>query len=475
MIRTKNGVRRVDGFRRARLGAFASAIPAAVPLVMVVLGSVVLGCAGSSGRGTVPDSTDSAGGQFTIAMIPDTQNYVDYSHQKAEGFAIDASELFLAQMEWVASEAQSAGGEIAFVASVGDTWQHPTIWIDEEHAARGIGRMDNPFFAGHFDPSEKVLEVEVPNAIEGYEKIAAADLPFGVPPGNHDYDAMYNVDTHPPNLTKPPSELEFVPEDIGLLHVGGLSSFLSAFGEESSFFADKSWYVGAHRGGTSSAQIFSAGGYRFLHIALEMQAGDHALEWARETMAAHPGLPTIVSTHDYLSPSNERWDGGFLDFTLVDPAYHNTPQQIFDKLIAPTEQIFLVLCGHYHGQGLRIDENEAGQSVYQVLADYQDRGQVGVEAGQPLGGLMGGPVGLGDGWLRLLEFDTSSDPVTISMKTYSTHYKQFADEMPEYAATYRPHEQPMMTDEEFMAAEQYELVLDDFRSRFGPPSTSNSN
>ena len=32
---------------------------------------------------------------FTIAVLPDTQNYLDYTHQKAEGFPFEASELFL--------------------------------------------------------------------------------------------------------------------------------------------------------------------------------------------------------------------------------------------------------------------------------------------------------------------------------------------------------------------------------------------
>jgi starvation-inducible outer membrane lipoprotein len=37
---------------------------------------------------TAPKSTAPAPEtSFTIAVIPDTQNYMDYTHQKAEGFA----------------------------------------------------------------------------------------------------------------------------------------------------------------------------------------------------------------------------------------------------------------------------------------------------------------------------------------------------------------------------------------------------
>lgn len=57
---------------------------------------------------------------FTIAVIPDTQNYLDFTHQTAEGFPFDASELFLEQMAYIAENLESEGGEIAFVTSLGD-------------------------------------------------------------------------------------------------------------------------------------------------------------------------------------------------------------------------------------------------------------------------------------------------------------------------------------------------------------------
>ena len=75
-----------------------------------------------------------------------------------------------------------------------------------------------------------------------------------------------------------------------------VSHLLSAFGEETPFFADQAWYVAAYGGGTSSAQVFEAGGYRFLHVALEMQAGDEVLTWARQVIARHPGLPNRRGT-----------------------------------------------------------------------------------------------------------------------------------------------------------------------------------
>jgi len=56
---------------------------------------------------------------FTIAVIPDTQYYLDYTHQKAEGFPFDANKLFIEQMQYIADNLESQGGDIAFVTSLG--------------------------------------------------------------------------------------------------------------------------------------------------------------------------------------------------------------------------------------------------------------------------------------------------------------------------------------------------------------------
>ena len=68
--------------------------------------------------------------RFTIAVIPDTQNYVDFTHQRAEGFAFDARDLMDQQLQFVADNSVSRGGDIVFATAVGDVWQHPIIDID---------------------------------------------------------------------------------------------------------------------------------------------------------------------------------------------------------------------------------------------------------------------------------------------------------------------------------------------------------
>jgi hypothetical protein len=299
----------------------------------------------------------------------------------------------------------------------------------------------------------------------GYAKLADAGIPFGVAPGNHDYDAMWSDSRSPP--VADPRQIDWTAQTLGLLHVGGLDNFRSVFGAESGFFAGKPWYVSHRDGGTSSAQTFAAGGYTFLHLAIEMAFGEAVLAWASEVIAAHPGLPTIVTTHDYLNVNGERRANPIVDLAAADPEDRDA-EALWNELIREHDQIFLVLCGHHHGVATRVDANDAGHSVIQLLADYQDRGQTSLEADVALTRL-GRPVGIGDGWLRLLTFDTRPETPTLRVRTYSPHYAAFAEEHPHYADWYKARERPDLEDDAFVAMDAFSLPLEDFRARFGDP------
>jgi hypothetical protein len=418
-----------------------------------LIGSLLL--AACAAIGPAPDRA------FTIAVLPDTQNYLDYTHQRGEGFPFDAKEMFLQQMRYIADNAESAGGDIAFATALGDMWQHQSLPIDPEHERRGFSRVPNPIFDVHLPVTPKVREFEMPLAREGYALIDGK-LPFSVVPGNHDYDAMWTDARFPPAAKFDPRDMS----GLGVLHPGGLDNFRAVFGADQPFFEDKSWYVDSHDGGADSAQVFEAGGYRFLHIGLQFDPPDAALEWAAGVIRAHPGLPTIVTTHDYMNKEGERTANPIIDGHRVDPV-HNTPHMVWDKLIRRHDQVFLVLCGHQHGQSMRVDDNEGGHKVWQVLADYQDRGQTAIDAGvAPQGGF---PVGIGDGWMRLMRFDFGAAVPVMEVRTWSPHYGRSSSELPTYAGWYKPAEHPRLSDEEFLAMDEFRVELADFRTRFGAP------
>lgn len=424
------------------------------------LRQLALACATAAALGAAVVSPAPAapatGRDFTIAVLPDTQNYIDYTHQAVEGFPFDGRELFMAQMRYVADHLTANGGDIAFVSGLGDVWQHQTLLIDPAHAARGFQRSATPIIDKATPP--KVREVEMPSARDGY-LLLAGKTPFSVVPGNHDYDAMWPDANHPPRPT------ETSAGDIGKLHAGGLTNFVSVFGADTDFFRGKPWYVASHDHGADSAQIFTAGGYKFLHIGLQFDPPDASLAWAAEVMKRHPGLPTIISTHDYMNKDGERLPNPIIDNHAIDPI-DNSPQMVWDKLISQHDQIFLVLCGHENGQAARVDANRFGHQVYQVLSDYQDRRQTAVDAHATLAP----GEGIGDGWLRLMTFHMGGAAPTVHVHTYSSFYKKESADTAEYAAWYKAHEKPKLSDAQFHGQDDFVLDLTDFRQRFGAGS-----
>jgi hypothetical protein len=336
--------------------------------------------------------------------------------------------------------------------------------MDRLHSKRGFKAIENRWFETELEVTPKTRSVEMPMANKGYQILAKAGIPFGVAPGNHDYDAMWSDARYPP--VSDARQIDMTPKTLGMLHVGGLNNFRLVFGDKRPFFAGKPWYVASNTGGTSSAQTFTAGGYTFLHIALEMAPPDPVLSWAASVIASHPGLPTIISTHDYLNAKGERRANPIVDLPAVDPT-HNSAEDVWRELITTRDQIFLVLCGHHHGTARRTDRNAAGHEVLQLLADYQDRGQAALDAGAPL--VRGKPTPIGDGWLRVLTFDTAATPPTLRVRTYSSHYKAYADELPSYAAWYKANEEPGLDDAAFVAKDAFSVTLGDFRARFGEP------
>ncbi|WP_336961370.1 serine/threonine protein phosphatase [Sphingobium aquiterrae] len=399
-------------------------------------------------------------GSFTVAVIPDTQFYTDFTHQTEEGFPFDARELLYDQMDYIARNAQSQGGDIAFATAVGDVWEHPTERMDAEHRARGFKAIANKFLEDvDIVPDPRTRTVEMPIARHAYQ-IVAGKLPFSVVPGNHDYDANWSDARYAP--AEDPGNPGNNRFPYGMLAYGGLKNWTSVFGADTPFFKGKDWYVASYHDGADSAQLFTAGGYRFLHIGLEMAPADDVLRWAEGVIKAHPGLPTIISTHDHLNPKGDREPMAAVDFKAVDPA-HNNPEDVWTKLVSREDQVFMVLSGHQYGQSRRVDTNRFGHKVYQIMADYQERHQAFIAIAPDRAKSR---VGLGDGWLRLMRFDLMAATPTVRVRTYSTHYKSTADRLPTYSAFYKAAEKPQLSDAAFIAEEEFTLPLDDFKERF---------
>ena len=276
-----------------------------------------------------------APGEYTIAILPDTQYYC-----RDEPYF----PTFLAQVQ--AIQAARSSLQVAFVTHVGDIVHNgasiPAQWVRADQALSPLRGVNG--------------------------------LPHSVALGNHDLDVV---------------------SDKTL----GQQSYLTWFGAQQ--YNGQSWYLGASPKGTSHAQRFAAGGQEYLHLTVEWRAHDSEIEWARSVLHAHPQLPTILTTHEYLNVGNPApyGTGG----ATPDDSGDNDAAQIRAKLVEPYPQVFLVLSGHFSGSGQRSAVNAFGQVVHEVLQDFQS---------DPAGG---------NGWMRWLRvrpaaqelvFDTHS-PVYV--------------------------------------------------------------
>jgi hypothetical protein len=171
----------------------------------------------------------------------------------------------------------------------------------------------------------------------------------------------------------------------------------------------------------SAYEIKSLNGKDYLFLTLEFAPRDTVLQWAKTIaeMEQYKDHRIILLTHAYLNNKDQRTSGEVKWFIYMPyfvnnevkkseriplPASNNG-EQIWEKLIYPTNNIELVLCGHISGEGYRKDNNQAGKPVHQMLFDAQSMG----------GGHRDGNGG--DGWLRILEF--YPDNKTVKVKTYS--------------------------------------------------------
>jgi hypothetical protein len=288
-----------------------------------------------------------AAAPFSIAVLPDTQFY-------SQSFPA----TFDAQTQWILDNRVSQN--IAFVAQLGDIVQS-----GESGSNQNLTQWQRA------DAAMDRLDGNLSTAPDGI-------LPYTAVLGNHDYRVVSDK-------------------------TSGTTRYQEFFGP--SRYRGRSWYleesglVGAH------AQIFSAGGYRFLSISLQFEPLDADLAWAQSVINQNPGLPTILNTHSYLNPSSRSRQSTIQGNSsgVVNPG--NTGEQVFQKLVYNNPQIFLVMNGHFSGEFNQTSVNKAGQNVFELVMDYQSRANGG------------------DGWMRMMQFRPGDNRIDVT--TFSPTRNQF--------------------------------------------------
>lgn len=215
-------------------------------------------------------------------------------------------------------------------------------------------------------------------ASKAFEVLDQARLPYALAVGNHDTSAVgeFSGSAAPGNvnlnLRKTEKFNRFFP----------VKRFTAQKGRYESGKSDNAYYT------------FRAGGLDWLVITLEFCARPGPVDWAGTVLAAHPRHNAIILTHFHLTSRGEinPTNAGYGDLT---------GQAVFDRLIRRHANVLLVLSGHVVTSAWRTDKGDAGNTIYQILQDYQSEDA-------------------GGGYIRLLEIDP--DKETIAARMYSPFY-----------------------------------------------------
>lgn len=287
---------------------------------------------------------DVAPGEFTLAVIPDTQAYCRDHAILPFGWPAARNPRLEAAAEWIIAHQKPYN--VAFVTHVGDV-------------------------------VDKNIEYQWKAAEQQLDRIIAAGMPLGISVGNHDMEARDGT-----------SEL-----------------FQSHFPR--SKFESFPWYGGDFPGSplrpgysgnnANSFQLITAGGQDLLLLHLECNAPDEVLGWARDVLTRHADRMAVVINHMWLGPVElPKTPEDFLDAPKGRTDWlkchkengGNTAQQIYDKLISKHGNIALVLSGDQRRtQAMAITSaGDAGNTIHELMLDHGNGRYIRLLKFDPQGG-----------------------------------------------------------------------------------------
>jgi hypothetical protein len=335
-------------------------------------------------------------GSWSLIMVPDLQNYVKWGRNQP---------LVDLMMAWIVDNIDTLN--IKMVMGVGDLVEN------------------NEKIANDYD-GDQTTQSQWASVSKAFAMLDGK-VPYIAATGNHDY----SIDRE-----------------------GNRTSLYSNFFTTERNFLNQKYLVQNTRNEqgrptleNAAYEIKGLNGKDYLFMTVEYGPRDTVITWAKKVaaMEQYKNHRVILATHNYLS-NKDKHTAGEVAWLYWEPynvnnmiqkspriklPHANNGKQIWEKLVQPSSNIEMVLCGHISGEGYRKDKNKAGKSVHQILFDAQSMG----------GGHRYGNGG--DGWIRILEF--FPDGKTVKVKTFSPLFgispttQQFAwkkDARNEYTITF---------------------------------------
>jgi hypothetical protein len=329
--------------------------------------------AGPADKPTIIDPANGIGknGGWTIAVIPDTQNYAKF---------LKNQENFHLMTEWLRQHIEP--WNIQAVLHEGD-------FVEQNHIAEGGGH-------GWGDQNSSA---QWESAQMSIAKLYG-EVPTILATGNHDY-GIRNAETRE-------------------------TQFNNYFGLTDNKLTCNGMGGGIWKGGCANshgAVTLENGAYelappdspKILILSLEWGPRREAVAWA-ESVLSEPRYQNhlgILLTHAFLNDDNIRDHdhqkaGNPHHYPTGNDGNTHDGEDLWNALVQPSRQIRIVLNGHVMGKhvGYRSDPSAHGQQVHQMLFNAQGLGGGSDHRGNG-----------GDGWLRLLTFEP--DGRTLSVRTFS--------------------------------------------------------
>ena len=281
-----------------------------VYIILALLFAARLSAQGPLGEPQIPVyPTLKDSGSFTMIMVPDPQSYTKFAANQP---------LFELQTAWIAQNAERL--RIAAALFTGD--------MVEQNNLLTSGGVPNPY------NGDQTSRQQWESVSRGLARLDGR-IPYIIAQGNHDvgYVAAENRYSSMPEYVYPERNSCFANSLVATgCNYQGINTMENAAFE----FHNKTWGD-------------------ILVIAFEFAPRDEALDWARQLIESEKfrNHKVIVLTHSFLGTSGER---------IKQESYklmpRNWAQEVWDKLIYPSKNISLVLCGHT-GTPPKIDSSDS--------------------------------------------------------------------------------------------------------------------
>ena len=310
-------------------------------------------------------------GSFSMILVPDPQSYTKFAANQP---------LFDLQTAWIAQNIDRLNIKAALFT--GDMVEHNGKQISLP--------LPNPY---NGDQTCRQQWEAVSRALSRLDN----RLPYVVAQGNHDIGHITATDRHSlaPEFIHPERNIKF---------------------EKCLVSTCPNW-EGVHTMENSAYEFIDKAWGKILVITFEFAPRDEAIEWAKQLTesAEYKEHKVIILTHSWLDTAGNR---------IAKEGYTLSPcnwaEAVWQKLVYPSKNICLVLCGHT-GAAPKIDGDVAKTnfkptSSYRVdkAADGRNIPQMMFNSQQGDGDWNGNG---GDCWLRILEF--KPDGKTIGVRTFS--------------------------------------------------------